>query len=49
MSRLKWLLVGAGDIARKRVAGALTGAADSELVGVCDVREENARSLGAEH
>jgi len=48
MSGLKWLLVGAGDIARKRVAAALKDAADSELVGVCDVVEENARSLAGE-
>jgi 1,5-anhydro-D-fructose reductase (1,5-anhydro-D-mannitol-forming) len=48
MSGLKWLLVGAGDIARKRVAAALKDAADSELVGVCDVVEENARSLADE-
>jgi len=49
MSRLKWLLVGAGDIARKRVAAALAGVEDSALVAVCDVREESARSLAAEY
>lgn len=49
MSGLRWLLVGAGDIARKRVAAALKEAADSELVGICDVVEENARSLAVEY
>ena len=37
MDNVKWLLVGAGDIARKRVAAALAGATDSELVAVCDM------------
>ena len=45
---MKWLLVGAGDIARKRVAAALQDAAGSELVAVCDVVEDNARSLADE-
>jgi len=49
MSAIRWLLVGAGDIARKRVAAALSSAADSTLVAVCDTVEENARSLAAEH
>ena len=48
MSSVKWLLVGAGDIARKRVAGALSGAIDAELVAICDVMEDNARSLASE-
>jgi predicted dehydrogenase len=45
---LNWLLVGAGDIARKRVASALAEAADSELVAVCDAVSENAESLASE-
>ena len=49
MSAVRWLLVGAGDIARKRVAAALSDAADSELVAVCDAVEDNARSLAEEH
>ncbi|MFC1525783.1 Gfo/Idh/MocA family protein [Candidatus Latescibacterota bacterium] len=49
MSDLKWLLVGAGDIARKRVAAALQGAAGSELVGVCDLDEGSARQVAEEH
>ena len=48
MDGLRWLLVGAGDIARKRVAGALSEAPGSELVAVCDTVEDNARSLAAE-
>jgi len=48
MSAVRWLLVGAGDIARKRVAAALSSAADSALVAVCDAVHENARSLAAE-
>ncbi|MBI3948642.1 MAG: Gfo/Idh/MocA family oxidoreductase [Armatimonadetes bacterium] len=48
MRNVRWLLVGAGDIARKRVAPALASAAGSEVVGVCDVREEEARRLAAD-
>jgi predicted dehydrogenase len=49
MSALKWLLLGAGDIARKRVAAALRDAAGSELVAVCDVVEQSATDLAAEY
>ena len=49
MDNVKWLLVGAGDIARKRVAAALAGATDSELVAVCDMVRENARALATEY
>jgi len=42
---VNWLLVGAGDIARKRVAPALRDAANSELAAICDVREDVAREL----
>jgi predicted dehydrogenase len=48
MENVKWLLVGAGDIARKRVAAALAGAAGSELVAVCDMVRENAGALAAQ-
>jgi predicted dehydrogenase len=48
-ARLTWLLVGAGDIARKRVAAALGAAAGSQLVAVCSRSAANARSLAAEH
>jgi predicted dehydrogenase len=46
---VKWLLVGAGDIARKRVASALAAAAHSEIVAVCDIRQESAQSLAQEY
>ena len=49
MNTVKWLLVGAGDIARKRVASALVNAEGSELVGVCSAHAKNARSLAEEY
>jgi len=49
MKTLKWLLVGAGDIARKRVASALSGAQASEIVAVCDTREEYAQLLASQY
>ena len=49
MDNLRWLLVGAGDIVRKRVAAALAGAEGSEIVGVCSRRRETAQSLAAEY
>ncbi len=49
MDNVRWLLVGAGDIARKRVAAALAGAVNSELVAVCDMVQENARALASEY
>ena len=49
MAGLKWLLIGAGDIARKRVAAALRDAEESELVAVCDTVPENARLLADEY
>lgn len=45
MTTVKWLLVGAGDIANSRVAPALVGAANSKIVGICDVRIESAAAL----
>ena len=49
MGELKWLLVGAGDVARKRVAAALAGASGAALTAVCDLRAEDAQSLAAEY
>lgn len=49
MEQVKWLLVGAGDIAHKRVAPALAAAPASALVGICDPRQEAARELAAQH
>jgi predicted dehydrogenase len=45
MTAVKWLLVGAGDIANSRVAPALAQAERSELVAICDVVEERATRL----
>jgi predicted dehydrogenase len=45
MSKVKWLLVGAGDIANNRVAPALVDAKNSEIIAVCDIREESAHKL----
>lgn len=45
MAMVKWLLVGAGDIANNRIAPALAEAADSTMVAVCDVRLEAATAL----
>lgn len=48
MDKLSWLLVGAGDIAQKRVAPALAGCKNSELTAVCDLRKEAAIALSHE-
>lgn len=45
---VKWLLVGAGDIARKRVAPALAHTPGSQLTAICDARIEPARALAGE-
>ncbi len=42
---VRWLLVGTGDIANKRLAPALASCAGGELVGVCDVVKERAEAL----
>jgi predicted dehydrogenase len=49
MDKLDWLLVGAGDVARKRVAAALTQAQGSRLVGVCDEHLTAAQELAKQH
>jgi predicted dehydrogenase len=49
MAQLNWLLVGAGDIARKRVAPALAAARNSALAGICDSRQAAARELAAHY
>ena len=49
MRVVKWLLVGAGDIATRRVAPALVQAANSELVAVCDINPAKAARLAAQH
>jgi len=45
MERLKWLLVGAGNIARIRVGAALVQAQGSELCAICDLDCDRAQSL----
>lgn len=45
MAKLKWLLVGAGNIARIRVGAALVQARDSELCAICDLDRERAENL----
>ena len=51
MTSVRWGLIGAGDIVRKRVAEALNGSHESELVAVsrarADLVESFARSVGA--
>jgi predicted dehydrogenase len=43
--KVRWLLVGAGDIARKRVGPALAQCPGSELVAACDSRIDQAAAL----
>jgi len=46
---VRWLLVGTGDIAVKRVAPALATTAPGQLVGVCDIVPDRAEKVGREH
>jgi predicted dehydrogenase len=46
--RLRWLIVGTGDIVRKRVAEAVATADGGRLVGVCGGRDR-AESIACEH
>jgi predicted dehydrogenase len=48
-NNVKWLLIGAGAIAGKRVADALANSANSELTGVCDIVEENAAGIAKQY
>lgn len=48
MATVKWLLVGAGDIATRRVGPALVTAEGSELLAVCDLDAERAARLAAQ-
>ena len=45
MDKLRWLVVGAGDIAVKRVIPAIESEPRSTLAAVCDAVEERARSV----
>jgi predicted dehydrogenase len=48
MESLSWLLIGAGDIARNRVAPALTESAICRLEGICSRTAEGARKLAVD-
>ncbi len=47
--KVRWLLIGAGIIAGKRVASAICNSANSELVGICDIAHESAAKLAKEY
>ncbi len=49
MSTIKWLLVGAGEIANNRVGPALASAKNSELSAICDISMEKASFLAQKH
>lgn len=49
MSDVRWLLVGAGDIAHTRVAPALVAARNSRLIAICDISRARASELAARH
>ena len=45
---MKWLLLGAGDISKKRVLPALVAEPRSDVVAVCDLDEARAKDMAAE-
>ena len=45
---MKWLLLGAGDISKKRVLPALAAEPRSEVAAVCDLDENRAKELASE-
>jgi len=45
MAIVKWLLVGAGQIANNRIAPALVETANSKIIAICDTRAEAAAAL----
>jgi predicted dehydrogenase len=47
MDKVKWLLVGAGDIATRRAGPALVEVENSTVVAVCDISRERAEQLAA--
>ncbi|MCK5801913.1 MAG: Gfo/Idh/MocA family oxidoreductase, partial [Lentisphaeria bacterium] len=49
MNEVRWLLVGAGDIATRRVAPALTTVECSKLIAVCDLNPQRAAELAEQH
>jgi len=49
MSKVRWLLVGAGDVSRKRVAPALNEAKGSVITAIADTQPDRARDLAQEY
>ena len=49
MDKVKWLVVGAGDIAHKRVMPAIAAEPRSEIVAVCDASAQRAEQAAATH
>ena len=49
MNRLRWLVVGAGDIAGKRIIPALDSEPRCEIVAICDTNVDRARAAASEH
>jgi predicted dehydrogenase len=47
-TKIDWLLVGTGDISKKRVAPALAAAKPGRILGVCDIVEERANEIAKE-
>ena len=48
MNKVKWLLVGAGDIATRRAGPALVEVKNSELIAICDLNQERAAKLAGQ-
>ena len=46
---VNWLLVGTGDIAKKRVAPALNETENSRIAGLCDPDQTRAREIAKEY
>ena len=49
MNKIKWLIVGTGDIAAKRIMPAIAAEPHSEIAAVCDIVRERAEQAAAEH
>ena len=46
---MKWLLLGAGDIANKRILPALVAEPRSEVIAICDLNEDRARNMAEQY
>ncbi|HXM94883.1 MAG TPA: Gfo/Idh/MocA family oxidoreductase [Candidatus Dormibacteraeota bacterium] len=49
MNRVQWLLVGAGEISKRRVAAALLQAKASQLTAICSKTQQHARLLAEQY